>query len=249
MVKAQGPLPTFLLFGIAFLVIVIVLSLFLRFPPAGWKPAGWNPSASSTSISKAEIDTSAMTKTSTFWGLFLTYTIGCLAGLMAIGISSPVGTESIMLDAGTAAVLVGVFAIFNGGGRPLFGWLTDKITPRWAAVVSLAVICATSLLMLGAAQGTVALYVICFAALWLCLGGWLAIAPTATTTFFGAKHYAKNYGVVFFAYGIGAILANIISGQSKDLFGTYNVAFIITACLAVIGIVISIILLRPPKNQ
>jgi len=103
--------------------------------------------------------------------------------------------------------------------------------------------------MLSAAQGTTALYVICFAALWLCLGGWLAIAPTATTTFFGVKNYAKNYGVVFFAYGIGAILANIISGQSKDLFGTYNIAFIITACLAAAGILLSIILMHPPKTK
>ncbi|HAV10422.1 MAG TPA: MFS transporter [Dehalococcoidia bacterium] len=249
MVKAQGPLSTFFWFGIAFIIITVILSLFLRFPPAGWKPSGWNPAASSTTVAKAELNTSAMTKTATFWGLFLCYTIGCLAGLMAIGIASPVGTESIKLDAGIAAMLVGIFAIFNGAGRPLFGWLTDRITPRWAAVVSLAVICAASLFMLGAAQGTVVLYVICFSALWLCLGGWLAIAPTATTTFFGAKNYAKNYGVVFFAYGIGAILANIISGQSKDLFGTYNIAFIITACLAVIGIILSILLLRPPKTK
>ena len=106
-------------------------------------------------------------------------------------------------------MLVGVFAIFNGVGRPLFGWLTDKIKPRWSAVVSLAIILAASLLMLQASEGTVALYTACFAALWLCLGGWLAIAPTSTTTFFGAKNYARNYGVVFFAYGIGAILGNV----------------------------------------
>ena len=190
-----------------------------------------------------------MVKTSTFWGLFLTYTIGCLAGLMAIGISSPVATEIIQVDAGFAAALVGIFAIFNGAGRPLFGSLTDKLTPRWAATLSMAVILVASLVMLQAGPGTTVLYVVCFAALWLCLGGWLAIAPTSTAAFFGPKNYARNYGVVFFAYGIGAILANIISGQSKDLFGSYDTAFMIVAALAVVGAVLSFALLKPPKTS
>ena len=55
--------------------------------------------------------------------------------------------------------------------------------------------------------------------------------------------------MVFFAYGIGAILANIISGQSKDLFGSYDTAFMIVAALAVVGAVLSFALLKPPKTS
>jgi len=246
LIKTSGPFQTFLMMGIAFLVIVICLSLLLKFPAQGWKPSGWQPK--STAVAAAEINTSSMVKTSAFWGLFLCYTIGCLAGLMAIGISSPVGTELIKIDGATAAVLVGVFAIFNGIGRPIFGWLTDRITPRWSGVVNLAAIVAASLFMLSASAGSLVLYVVCFCLLWLCLGGWLAIAPTATTTFFGAKNYAQNYGVVFFSYGVGAILGSLISGQSKDLFGNYNIAFIITAVLSAIGIIVAISMLRPVKK-
>ena len=246
LIAANGPLTTFLILGIAFLVIVILLSALLRFPAADWRPAG--VSAGPANIKRVEIDTHRMVRTSTFWGLFLAYTIGCLAGLMAIGISSPVATEVIGIDAGTAAMLVGVFAIFNGSGRPLFGALTDRLTPRRAATLSMIVIAAASLLMLRASDGSVAIYVLCFVVLWLCLGGWLAIAPTSTATFFGTKNYARNYGVVFFAYGLGAILANIISGQSVDLFGSYDTAFMIVAGLAVVGAVLSFTLLKPPAE-
>jgi OFA family oxalate/formate antiporter-like MFS transporter len=92
------------------------------------------------------------------------------------------------------------------------------------------------------------LYVICFIGFWLCLGGWLAIAPTATNTFFGVKNYAKNYGLVFIAYGVGAILGGIVSGQAKDAFGSYAVAFYPTAALAIVGMVIAFVLLKPPKK-
>lgn len=246
LIKAVNPLNTFIYMGIAFVIIVILLSQFLKFPVAGWKPAGWTPKTAGVAVA-AELTTAEMVKTPNFWGLFLAFTIGSLAGLMAIGISSPVGTEIIKLDAAMAAGLVGIFAIFNGLGRPLFGWLTDRITPRWAALINLAIICVAAVVMLQAAAGTTVLYVICFCLLWMCLGGWLAIAPTATTIFFGAKNYARNYGVVFFSYGIGAILGGIISGLAKDIFGDYSKAFIITASLAVVAILLAIFLMKPKK--
>jgi MFS family permease len=240
-------LPTFLYLGIAFLILIIVLAIPLKFPVAGWKPAGWTPKAGAP-IAAADYDSSQMAKTSSFWGLFICFIIGSLAGLMAIGIASPVATGIIKLDAATAATLVGVFAIFNGGGRPIFGWITDKITPRYAAVISFVIILLSSIGMMFAGAGTTALYVVCFAGFWLCLGGWLAIAPTSTATFFGIKFNARNYGIMLLAYGVGAILANLISGFASDLFGSYLRAFIPVGVLAFIGIFIAIFMMKPPKK-
>ncbi|MCX5997184.1 MAG: OFA family MFS transporter [Chloroflexi bacterium] len=240
-------LNTFLYLGIAFLFIIILLALPLKFPVAGWKPAGWSPKAGAAGIG-VDCCGMAMVRTSSFWGLFLCFIIGSLAGLMAIGISSPVATGIIKLDSATAAMLVMVFALFNGGGRPLFGWITDRITPRYAAILSFIIIILASIGMLFAGPGSVALYVVCFAAFWLCLGGWLAIAPTSCTTCFGALYSARNYGIMLLAYGIGVILANFISGYANDMFGSYLRAFIPVGIMAFIGIFIAFFLLKPPKK-
>ena len=248
LIKAVGPMTTFLYLGIAFLVIVCALFIPFRFPKDGWKPAGWTPPAAAAGA-VVDLDIGGMTKTPAFYGLFLCYTIGCLAGLMAIGISSPVAQEIIKIDPALAATLVGIFAIFNGVGRPIFGVLTDKLSPRGAAIITYIIILLSSLGMLTAGEGNVVLYVICFVGFWLCLGGWLAIAPTATNTFFGVKNYAKNYGLVYLAYGTGAILGVVISGQAKDAFGSYQVAFYPTAALAIVGIIIALVLLKPPKRS
>ena len=247
LIVSSGLMNTFMYFGIAFSVIIVLLALSFRFPTAGWKPQGWEPKAGTT----AAIDFSAagMVKTSTFWGLFFCYIIGCLAGLMAIGISKPVGGDIIKIASATATTLVGVFAIFNALGRPLFGALTDKLGPKGAAVLNLVILLTVSLIMIfGAKEGTTALYVVAFAGFWLCLGGWLAIAPAATATFFGMKNYARNYGTVFFAYGLGAIIGGIIAGQAKDVFGSYVFAFYPTAGLAVVGIILALLLLKAPKK-
>jgi len=168
---------------------------------------------------------------------------------MAIGISASVGGEVIGLDKGTAAMLVSVFAIFNGIGRPIFGALTDKLTPRNAAIISFVLILFASILMLIAGKGSVGLYTIAFCCFWLCLGGWLAIGPDSTASFFGLEGYAQKYGVVFSAYGLGAIIGGIISGSAKDVFGGYKVAFYPTAAMAILGIIVAIILLKPPKKS
>jgi len=246
LIPSIGLSTTFAYFGIAFGIILVVLSLPFRFPAAGWTPAGWKPAAGT--VAAADFTPGEMVKTGTFWGLFFCFLIGSIAGLMAIGISKPAGNEIIKITGETAAALVGVFAIFNALGRPLFGFLTDKITPRNAAMLNLVMILIVSVIMIFAKEGDTGLYTISFIGFWLCLGGWLAIAPTATAAFFGMKNYARNYGVVFFAYGLGAIVGGIISGQAKDVFGTYTVAFYPTAVLAIVGLVLTMALLKTPNK-
>jgi len=183
LIGAAGVMNTFRIFGIAFIVLIVVLALPLKFPQAGWKPAGWTPPALKPGEQKGcEMHREQMLKTTTFYGLWACYFIGCLAGLMAIGIAKPVGTD-VGVEAGLATMLVGVFAIFNGFGRPVFGALTDRLTPRNTAMVSFVLIGFASLLIWHIP--TVLVYILVFVILWGCLGGWLAIAPTACGSYFG----------------------------------------------------------------
>lgn len=247
LIPKVGLFTTFMYFGVAFAIILVILALPYKFPEAGWKPAGWTPPAGASATT--DFTSAEMAKTATFWGLFLCFLIGSIAGLMAIGISAPVGQEIIKIEAATAAMLTGIFAIFNAVGRPLFGALTDKITPKWAAILNMALILAVSLIMIFlAGDGKTSAYVVAFCGFWLCLGGWLAIAPAATASFFGMKNYARNYSVVFFAYGLGAIVGGLISGFAKDIFGGLDVAFKPTAVLAAAGILLAFVFLKQPKK-
>jgi MFS family permease len=185
-----------------------------------------------------------MMKSPAFYGLWVCYTIGTLVGLGAIGISSPVAQEIIKLDAGTAAATVSLFAIFNGIGRPMFGWITDRFKPKYAAIANYILILIASIMMTQAGEGQVATYIIAFCLFWLSLGGWLAIAPTATLTLFDPTDYAKNYGIVYTAYGVGAFFGTIAAGKIRDTFGSYTNAFYITAILAVVGIITAVFALK-----
>ena len=164
---------------------------------------------------------------------------------MAIGIAKPVGID-IGVEAGLATMLVGVFAIFNGFGRPVFGVLTDKLTPRNTAIVSFVLIALASLLIWQIPS--VPVYILAFAILWGCLGGWLAIAPTATASYFGTGDYPRCYGVLFLAYGAGGIAGPQLAGFIKTSTGSYMGVFPYVLVLAIIGLGIAFALLKPPQS-
>jgi MFS family permease len=98
--------------------------------------------------------------------------------------------------------------------------------------------------MVNAQEGQVFTYLLAFCIFWFCLGGWLAIAPTTTLRLFDPDNYAQNYGIVFTAYGVGALLGTLATGSIRDWFGTYTYAFYPMAALAITGIVVASTMLK-----
>lgn len=233
LISNYGVFDTFKILGISFFVIIFLLSLALRFPHEDEiKTIEKNKNIDDN------MDLKKVLKDGRFYILWICYVIGTFAGLMAIGISSPVAEEIIMLDSAHAATAVAIFAIFNGIGRPLFGTLTDKFGSRVSASISYVIIITASIIMMYAKEGMTFSYFIGFSMFWLILGGWLAIAPTAVSNKFGAKYYTQNYGVMFTAYGVGAVLGGFVSGKIRDIYGSYHYVFIPTMAAAFVGLIL-----------
>jgi len=167
-------------YGIAFIIITILARCCSRFPPAGWKPAGWTPpTPAAGAAQKLDFMRNEMTKTGAFKGLWLCYTIGALAGLTAIGIVGPVGKggdDKCRMSAADSSALVFQlilpFALCNGLGRPIFGTLTDKLTPKNTAIITYVLIIVACLLMFTSYSSVMA-FIVCFSLLWAVLvHGW-----------------------------------------------------------------------------
>jgi MFS transporter, OFA family, oxalate/formate antiporter len=244
LIESYGTNNTFRILGIAFTVILLAISTQLRFPPADY----WQKSTTSPTNS-IDLATDNLFSSPSFFALWICYAIGTLAGLMAIGIATNVGKEIIGLDTNTATLSVSIFAIFNGAGRPIFGWLTDRLKPKKAAIISYMMILVASIVMLNTGKGQVINYFFGFGLLWMSLGGWLAIAPVATLSLFNPANYTRNYGIVFTAYGAGALAGTLIAGSAKDIFGSYTNAFIPTAILSILGILIATFALKPDSKN
>lgn len=238
--------PTLRILGIAFTAIILAISLTMKLPPKGWHPR--QDIAASASILDSSYPKNLL-KSRSFYGLWICYAIGTLVGLSAIGISSAVGEEIININPTMAAHSVALFALFNGVSRPLFGWLADRFKPHYIAILSYVLILIACVLMVNAETGQVGTYLIAFCLFWFCLGGWLAMAPTITLGFFNPDQYAQNYGIIFTAYGVGALIGTLVTGRVRDLFGTYTYVFYPIALLAIMGIIVACLLLKKERSS
>jgi len=250
LIAGYGVLETFRILGAVIFLAVLALFSPIKFPPDGYVPEGWSPPVSSTAGSASsaeEYPRGEMIKSRSFLALWFCFMIASAGGLMVIGITHQVAVEMYSLDEAAAAFAISVFAFFNAMGRPLWGLAIDRFRPKATAAVSFALMGFASMAV---ASGTGAHPWIFFAAvpmIWFCYGGWLSIAPSLTANFFGVKNSSRNYGVVFTAFGCGAIAGNVLSGIVKDSYGGYAFAFHVMAVLAFAGLAAALFALENPR--
>ena len=241
LVENYGVMQAFLILGLSFGVILPVLACAFRYP-SGDEGLSFQLKKKDNH-NQMEISLKEMIRSRSFKGVYLNFIIGTMIGLMIIGMTTSVGLDYFELEASRVASLMAIFAIANGLGRPIFGWFTDRYSPRRAMLVSY-------LLITAAAIGLVALdnhmivYIITFSIFWFNLGGWLAIAPTATLKLYGSKNYSENYGLVFTAYGIGAIAGVSTSGLLLDYYGDYQYVFYYIIGLCLFGAILTSTLIK-----
>lgn len=236
LISSAGVSTAFRVLGIAFFAIIAGLTVF-------FKPVPGAVSGATGSSGGPELGPAAMLRTRSFYGLWLCFAFGTFAGLTAIGMTATYGVDVVGLTPRGAATAVAAFGVFNGLGRPLFGWLTDAFGSRNTATMAFGVVIVGSLLVIQSGSFGAVAFLAGFALLWMLLGGWLAIAPTATTGVFGPSRYAENYGIVYTAYGVGALGGGGVSAALMRITGGPDATFLAIAVVAAGGIVVARMLL------
>ena len=242
--------------------LVALGSIVLVTPPEGWRPAGWTPPvASIAACATAECPARSMVKTAQFWGLFTTFFFGSIAGLMIIGLIERFGTDKLTAAGTTAqqAVIIGgtamglFYALFNGLGRIVWGWLSDFLGRRNAIAIMSALQGLMMIAFYWVGGSEWGLY-LGAAVIGFNYGGNFALFPAATADLFGNKSVGSNYPYVFLAYGVGGIIGPQLGGFMKDLgeasgdVTTWLWAFIPAGIACLIGAVIMWTLRRPQQR-
>jgi OFA family oxalate/formate antiporter-like MFS transporter len=239
------------LLGIGFIVIIAAFTAVFRSAPeaAGAEALAGEQVSAGQPAAAREVPPSVMLRSRSFYGLWICYAIGTLAGLTAIGMTAPFGQAVAGLSAPAAAAAVSAFGVLNGIGRPIFGALHDALGTRGSVVLSFVFIAAAAAVSLFAGSGMSLPFFIGFGLFWLMLGGWLAIAPAATTRLFGARNYPSNYGIMYTAYGVGALVGGSAFGVLYGRFGSYSPMFVFVIALCIVGIGLALFLLRPADSR
>jgi OFA family oxalate/formate antiporter-like MFS transporter len=236
----------FLVYGIAFLVLVLVGSLTMKTPPAGGKPKGYNPpKATAGAPSAISLKPKEMLKSRNFYLLWTMFLIGALAGLMVIGNVQNFAKSStdgflaygFSLTEATDIAVIGAavcLPIFNGAGRIAWGQISDRIGRRKALIGMFIFQTAMMAAFFYTTSNPLLFYVVA-ALIGFNFGGNFALFPVSCADSFGNENLALNYGFLFTSYGIGGIVGPILAGLVQDAGMSFLYAFVPAAAMCIIA--------------
>ena len=259
-----GVQSVFIVYGILFLVIVLLGSIVMVDPPSGWLPTGYTPPKPSAGAGSQNgaiaFETGEMLKTPQFYMTFLTFFLSAMAGLMVIGIIKLFGIDALSANgietaaaSAIAGTAMGFYAIFNGLGRIIWGSLSDRIGRR----ISIFLMClfqAVIMFLFFKLGGTQIGLIASACIIGFNFGGNFALFAAVTADYFGNTTVGKNYGWVFLSYGLAGVAGPQIAGYFKDAavqsgagVDAWMTPFIIAAIGCMVGALITLIN-RPPQK-
>lgn len=249
MIRSIGIQPTMLYMGIGMIVVVVVFAQFVKLPPAGFvQQEDSSPLHINKSIT-TDFTTVETLRTWQFYIIWITFALASGASLMIIGNLAPIVNDQVGLP-GLSAIAVSALAIGNGGGRVLYGMLSDKLGRiamlRVAFVIQALLVLLMSIIVKGSPLANIPTIVVIVIFIGVNFGANLSVFPAITKDYFGSKNFAMNYGLVFTAWGIGGFLLSQLASAIKDTTGSFTPAYFLSSAMLIVAS-LAIGLLKTPQ--
>jgi len=247
LIQTVGVLPTFAYLGVAYFIVTIIASLFMRNPPEGWQPAGWTPSEKETA-QRATHDfvLSEALKAWQWWALWLILFLNTSAGIAIISQEAPIFEELTKASAIVAGGMVGIASLGNGVGRVFWAWLSDLITRRGTFtvmfIVQVLLFWFLPTITVPSIMTTVTFVIL------MCYGGGFGTMPAFTADYFGPKNVGPIYGLMLTAWSFASVFGPLYIARMRETTGNYSGALHFIA-IVMFGSVLLPIIVRPPRRE
>lgn len=230
-------------FGIVYGAIVIICAQTFINPPHGWVPEGWVATSKvSKNATAVHYTPKEALSTGRFWMLWAMLSLNTSAGIMIVSQASPLAQQQLGITAGAAAAIVGIIGIFNGGGRIVWAWISDKIGRAQAYFLIFA--CQIPLFLYLPTVHDVVIFTIVVCAIELCYGGGFGVMPSFTADFFGSKYVGGIYGFILLGWGFAAIPSPLLMAYIHETTGVYSTAIYALGVVLIFALIIPIMAYR-----
>jgi MFS family permease len=247
LILAFGWKTTFLVFGIAILLINTVCAQFLKRDPysIGLVPFGEDAAQRSVKTGLQGLSLGEAVRTYQFWSVFfLLFAYGFSANSVNIHIVPD--ALKLGITATVGASILATIGLLQIAGRIGLGLVADRVGNRLIFLFGFAAF-ALLTLWLPSVSLTWAFFI--FAAFFgLAQGGMATSQSPLVASLFGVRSLGLIFGSCGFGFTLGAALGPYLTGHIFDLSGSYKWAFIIVAILNVLAFLVALGL-RPVKKD
>lgn len=250
LIDSVGITSTFKIIGIVFIVVICAGAFFMEQCPVNFAPVGWTPPVSKAKNEIAEDKNwKGMLKSPIFYVMILMLLCGANFGMMMISQASSIAQDVTGMTLASATIVVSVLALFNGAGRVIAGYISDKIGRINTLTVMLVLAVAALLLLYFCPVGGFVQFYIGIALVGVCFGSFMGVYPGFTADRFGAKNNSVNYGIMFIGFALAGLIGPSIMTSVYNSSGSYAPAFLIAIGLAVVGLALSCVYRVMLKKQ
>lgn len=247
MIQQLGWRDTFWVTAVASAIIMAVLIAKYSNRPAdrGLEPYGALPgdppaSRQAPSVDRVKLFTKFMRHTKAYWNLSSIHFLGCVGHAVILVYIVPIAIEegiSVVVAAGLLTVLSGV----SIGTRLATPVLSDYVGPKTVMTVAY-VLQGVPVVMLFWTHDVWLFYV--FAAVFgIGYGGEAGGFPILNRRYYGQAPVGSAHGFQMLGAGLGMAVGGWVGGIIYDLFGSYDIALVISVVASLLGAV-SIVLLE-----
>lgn len=233
---------TFYILGTAYFLIMILSAQYLSPPPRDWVPKGLSLNEQNTA-KKVKRDTVDFTvkealKSRRFWVLWFILFLNITCGVAILSAASPMAMKMTGMSTATAATMVGIMGIFNGGGRLAWATISDYIgRPNVFIAFFMIQIAAFLILPL---VGNISVFMILVFIIITCYGGGFSSIPAYIGDVFGKKQLDAILGYMLTAWAIAGVVGPLLLSTLYNKTGNYNLSMIVFAMLCLIALGLSV---------
>lgn len=245
---SDDPTGAFLPLGIVYLAMSLAGASIFRNPPEGYTVPGFDPAAKGGGGDAGRDYTQGEALRTPQWYLLTAIlTLNVSAGIALISYAKQSAEVIAGYSVGAAATLVGVLAIFNGGGRIVWAAASDYMgrMPAFAAMLGLQGVC---LIVLPHA-GNVALFAVLAAVIYLCYGGGFGTMPATAGDFFGVKNAGAIYGLMLIGWSLGGVLGPVVAGALVGGDDAYTLAYTTIGIIALVSVALTLVTKVPAARK
>jgi len=254
MIKASGYQHAFLFFGLAQGAIVLVMSCGMLAPSSKFLPTETRVIQTKHGYAPTEV-----LRSPCFYVMYLMFVLVAAGGLtMAANMASiakdfkidqiPVAMFGLTMPAIVFALKLN--RIFDGLGRPFFGWVSDHIGRENTMAIAF-VLGAAALYTLAHSGTDPVMFVIITAFYFWVFGEIYSLFPATQGDTFGAKFAATNAGMLYTAKGVGSLLvpvaASIADPRAWNL--GWSTVFMIAMSCNLLAAALGLFVLKPMRTR
>jgi len=152
------------------------------------------------------------------------------------------GELELKLAPASAALAISAYSLVNGLGRPFAGWIADRLGTL-KVMIFIYVIQSAVFFLLPVIAVNLPLLILCSLFLGAGYAVTFALFPVIVAAGSGTRYLGMNYGMVFSAFGLGAI-TSLLGSWLLDTTGSFTPAFLLAGFTTVSGLILLIILSR-----